>query len=143
MLPRIELQTVHATHHGCDDWSSYFHCSPCDREHMPGTGAQGIPQGTSHMPSIPFADPAAAASSSSAQQAGRPLQSAEMISSAPISMESVFTSSQVSLVSQVCFLTSSINVCWAGIPKLYASKLTSVTGKIGGCQGPECVTIDA
>ena len=60
-----------------------------------GRGAQGVPQGMSHMPSIPFADPAVASSSSSAQQAGRPFQSAEIMPSAPISMDSVFTSSQV------------------------------------------------
>lgn len=62
---------------------------------MPATGTQGMSQGVAQMPSIPFADPAAASSSSTAQQAGRPFQSAEMISSTPIPMESVFTSAQV------------------------------------------------
>ena len=50
-------------------------------------GAQGVPQGVPQgapqrapqMPSIPFAD-SSAASSSSAQQAGQPFQSAEMLS---------------------------------------------------------------
>lgn len=70
-----------------------------------GRGAQGVPQGVSHMPSIPFADPAVASSSSSAQQAGRPFQSAEIMSSAPISMSNVFTSSQVNFTSSWLFCT--------------------------------------
>ena len=74
---------------------------------MPAGGAQGIAQGLPHMPSIPFADPAAASSSSSAQQSGRPFQSAEMMSSEPISMDSVFTSSQV-LESVVLYRVSAV-----------------------------------
>ncbi len=61
---------------------------------MPGGGgAQGVPQRVPQMPSIPFADPAAA-STSSAQQAGRPLNTAEMMT-VPVSMDSVFTNAQV------------------------------------------------
>jgi len=61
---------------------------------MPGGGgAQGVPQRVPQMPSIPFADPAAA-STSSAQQAGRPLNTAEMMT-VPVSMDSVFTKAQV------------------------------------------------
>lgn len=66
------------------------------REHMPGGGVpQGVPQQVPQMPSIPYADPAAAASSSSAQQAGRPFMSAEMMSSsAPVNIGSIFPSAQ-------------------------------------------------
>ncbi|KAL3161058.1 hypothetical protein ABBQ38_009441 [Trebouxia sp. C0009 RCD-2024] len=70
------------------------------REHMPATSTQGMSQGVPHMPSIPYADPAAASSSSSAQQAGRPFQSAEMMSSTPILMDSVFTTAQASTAGQ-------------------------------------------
>ena len=69
-------------------------CYGCCREHVPG-GAQGVPQRVPHMPSIPNADGAGPSFSSAAQQAGRPFQSAEMLSSAPVTMDSVFPSSMV------------------------------------------------
>lgn len=63
---------------------------------MPGGGgAQGVPQSVPQMPSIPFADSVAASTSAaSAQQAGRPLNTAEMMT-VPVSMDSVFTNAQV------------------------------------------------
>ena len=75
-------------------------------------GAQGVPQGmpqgapqrAPQMPSIPFAD-SSAASSSSAQQAGQPFQSAEMLSaSEPISMDGVFQHPQVGATWFMCLL---------------------------------------
>lgn len=65
------------------------------REHMPGGGgAQGVPQSVPQMPSIPFADSVAASTSAaSAQQSGRPLNTAEMMT-VPVSMDSVFTNAQ-------------------------------------------------
>ena len=81
-------------------------------------GTQGMSQGVPHMPSIPFADPAAASSSSSAQQAGRPFQSAEMISSTPIPMDSVFTAAQVIPASKAAVLHRVSTV--AGAPVLHA-----------------------
>lgn len=90
---------------------------------MPATSTQGMSQGVPHMPSIPYADPAAASSSSSAQQAGRPFQSAEMMSSTPILMDSVFTTAQVTSASSRLSCTKYQHL-WAGIPTQHAAKLT-------------------
>ena len=108
-----------------------------NREHMPGGGRgaqgvpQGVPQGVSHMPSIPFADPAVASSASSAQQAGRPFQSAEIMSSAPISMDNVFTSSQVLFASCIAWTSGSFLLVLKPSPMLSEAGFQDISDRSG------------
>ena len=100
---------------------------------MPGGGgAQGVPQRVPQMPSIPFADPAAASTSSasaSAQQAGRPLNSAEMMT-VPVSMDSVFANAQVKCCRQPWCCQTLLGICFVSCCALCAKKVHSDSAEL-------------